>query len=188
MSSVPSLLELAEPAGEIDVAGRGVARALSLKLRLTALGEELPERLSFGRLGLLRSSALGQLLELGERLGADLVGGAAVLDEGVVLGHREPALEAHARARGLEIERAGPVELRDRGRVVGIALERAAEARIEAAALLAFGGAADRQREIAAGNGLIVGEGVVDHGLRVDIAGVVAAAPGDAGRNAQCQC
>ena len=83
-------------------------------------------------------------------------------------------------------ERAGPVELRDRGRIVGVALERTAEAGLEAAALLALGRAADGEREIAAGDGLVVVEGLVDDRLRVDVARVVvAAATGDQDRYEQ---
>ena len=92
--------------------------------------------------------------KLGELLGADLVGLAAVLDVGVVLGDHEAAREVdRSGRRPRRSASTGPVELRDRVRVLGVALERAARGwprscRPASPSALDRGG----QREVAAGD------------------------------------
>ena len=96
--------EVREPAADVELAGRGVA-ALSLDRLLAALleagrGDGVGAVLA-RRASQLRRRLSKELLELREHVGPDLVGVAVVLDEGVVVGDDQAALEVDALARAL---------------------------------------------------------------------------------------
>ena len=163
-SSVPSLVRLvSQLAGSKSQAAR-VAAGLLDRASRTAPGT-CPRRRR--RRAAAAAWASNWSRSCGELLGPDLVGLVVVLDVGVVGGDHQAAGEVDRLAGALAGRGHGPVELRDRVLVLGVALERAAEAGLEVAPLLALGAHRRGQREVAAGHLGLVVEGLVEDRLRI---------------------
>src|SRR5207244_9076934 len=119
-----------------------------------------------------------ELLEGGR---AHLVRLVLVLDVGVVLGRDQGAVEADARPALGPADVGRQIELRERGLVTGVGLERPADRGREVPGLLPLRGSADAQVELAAGDLRRVVEGLVENLLRVLAAAAAAASASTAG-------
>ncbi len=152
----------------------------------SSLGSLIPSRCSsclvlFGLLlGLLAGGLLDALLEAVEETLVDLVVAALVVDVGGVAGGDQPAVEVEALSLGGAVGADVEVELGNL--VVALALERAAELGVDAAALVTLDIDVELQREVAALDRVgVAGEGLVEDLARVlsTTAAATAAAGGE---------